>query len=523
MPHQKGIIHRDLKPNNVLIALYDSKPVPKVIDFGVAKATGGKLTENTLFTGFGNIVGTLEYMSPEQAELNNLDIDTRTDIYSLGVILYELLTGERPLDSKRLRQAAFTEMLRIIREEEAPRPSTRLSSLGNLAIVFAGNRGLEVKRLVQLLTGDLDWVVMTALEKNRNRRYSTPGNFAEDIERYLRREEILARPPSIAYKLKKFIQRNRASVLTATVVALSLIVGMVVATWQAMRATRAEAIALVAEAEAKAERDRAIKAEVESKDQREKAIGAEKQAVSEKQRADQELRSAITINSFLREILETSAFVKPESTEAPKFRAILDCAAKKITGNFDKEPMLEASIRSTIGQTYVILNDYAAAEPQMERAFTLARLLLTEDSPSLHFYTRELASVYMHKGDYSKAEPLLQNLVVIARGKYPNTYSPLTRQPEKAEILGELGQALLNQKKYADAEPLLLECNEGYKQITTLNPANHPAVVAIQPRLKASEERLVELYAAMGKQGEAAKWRKELAARKATAREQKPK
>jgi serine/threonine protein kinase len=231
--HHKGVIHRDIKPSNVMVTLHDGVPVVKVIDFGVAKATVQPLTERTLFTAYCQMIGTPAYMSPEQAEMSGLDIDTRSDVYSLGVLLYELLTGTTPLEGKRLRAAGYAEMQRLIREEEAPRPSTRLSSLGDSATVMAGNRGLDVRRLVQLLAGDLDWVVMKALEKDRNRRYSTPGNFAEDVERYLRREAILARPPSAVYKLRKFAQRNRAAVLTAAAVAAALLAGTAAATYSA--------------------------------------------------------------------------------------------------------------------------------------------------------------------------------------------------------------------------------------------------------------------------------------------------
>ncbi|HEY7153037.1 MAG TPA: protein kinase [Gemmataceae bacterium] len=213
--HHKGVIHRDIKPSNVMVTLHDGVPVVKVIDFGVAKATGQRLTEKTLFTAYGQMIGTPTYMSPEQAEMSGLDIDTRSDVYSLGVLLYELLTGTTPLESKRLREAGYAEMQRLIREEEAPRPSNRLSSLGDSATILAGNRGLDVKRLVRLLTEDLDWVVMKALDKDRRRRYDTPGHFAEDVERYLRREPILARPPSTMYKLKKFFQRNWVQVLSS--------------------------------------------------------------------------------------------------------------------------------------------------------------------------------------------------------------------------------------------------------------------------------------------------------------------
>src|SRR5207253_1873044 len=211
---QKGIIHRDLKPSNVLVCLYDGKPVPKVIDFGIAKAAGPRLTEKTMFTEFGQVVGTLEYMSPEQAELNQLDIDTRSDIYSLGVLLYELLTGTTPLERKRFKAVAFLEVLRLIREEESPKPSTRLSTLEELPSI-AANRGLEPKKLSGLVRGELDWIVMKALEKDRNRRYETANGLATDVQRYLHDEHVLACPPSAGYRLRKLARRNKG-LLTAT-------------------------------------------------------------------------------------------------------------------------------------------------------------------------------------------------------------------------------------------------------------------------------------------------------------------
>ena len=224
--HQKGIIHRDLKPSNVLIALYDGKPVPKIIDFGVAKATGARLTDQTLYTEFGSIVGTLEYMSPEQAELNQLDIDTRSDIYSLGVLLYELLTGSTPLEHKRLKQGAILEMLRVIREEESPRPSMRLSTTDELPSI-AACRHVEPRKLSGLVRGELDWIVMKALEKDRNRRYETANGLAADLRRYLDDEPVQACPPSGWYRLGKFSRRNRPALTMAAVVltAVTMAVG----------------------------------------------------------------------------------------------------------------------------------------------------------------------------------------------------------------------------------------------------------------------------------------------------------
>ena len=236
--HQKGVIHRDLKPSNVLIALYDGRPVPKIIDFGVAKAISQKLTEQTMYTEVGQIVGTLEYMAPEQAELNNLDIDTRADVYSLGVILYELLAGSPPFSAKQLRGAAFSEMLRMIREVEPPRPSTRLSSSNELPSI-AANRKLDPKRLTRVVHGDLDWIVMKALEKDRGRRYETANGFAMDLQRYLVDEPVSAGPPRAAYRLRKLIRRNKGPVLAAAAVLLSLAIGTAAVITVQVRANRA--------------------------------------------------------------------------------------------------------------------------------------------------------------------------------------------------------------------------------------------------------------------------------------------
>src|SRR5262245_21977976 len=224
--HHKGIIHRDLKPSNVLVALYDGMPVPKVIDFGVAKAAGQPLTEHTLVTGFGNIVGTLEYMSPEQAEMNQLDIDTRSDIYSLGVLLYELLTGTTPLERKRVKESGMLEALRIIREEEAPTLSNRLATTEELPVI-AANRGLEPVKLTRLVRGELDWIAMKALEKDRNRRYETANAFATDVQNYLDDKPVRAVPPSAGYRLRKFARRNKRALAMISVLALAVVVGVV--------------------------------------------------------------------------------------------------------------------------------------------------------------------------------------------------------------------------------------------------------------------------------------------------------
>jgi len=229
--HHKGIIHRDIKPSNVMVTLHDAVPVVKVIDFGIAKALGQQLTDKTLVTGFAQMVGTPLYMSPEQAQLSGLDIDTRSDIYSLGVLLYELLTGTTPFDKERLRAAGYDEMRRIIREEEPARPSTRLSTLGQAAVTVSERRQSDPKRLSQLLRCELDWIVMKTLEKDRNRRYETANGLAWDVQRYLNDEPVSACPPSSWYRLRKFARRNKAGLAVGGIVLLFLLVLGVGAGW----------------------------------------------------------------------------------------------------------------------------------------------------------------------------------------------------------------------------------------------------------------------------------------------------
>lgn len=241
--HQKGIIHRDLKPSNILVTLHDGKPVIKVIDFGVAKAINQQLTEKTLFTAFGQMVGTPQYMSPEQAEISGLDVDTRSDVYSLGVLLYELLTGSTPLEAQDLREAGYVEIQRLIKESEPLKPSTRLSTSGEMLTAIAKHRSVTPDRLSALLRGDLDWVVMKALEKDRNRRYATPVALGDDVTRYLSKEPVDAFPPSAAYRTRKFIRRNRRLVFGATAFGLVLITSTAVASWGWISAIRQKQIA----------------------------------------------------------------------------------------------------------------------------------------------------------------------------------------------------------------------------------------------------------------------------------------
>ena len=354
--HQKGIIHRDIKPTNVLVAEHDGKPVPKVIDFGVAKALGQQLTERTLVTGVGSIVGTLEYMSPEQAEFNAVDVDTRADIYSLGVVLYELLTGTTPFTSERLKGAAMTEALRLIREEEPPKPSTRLSDSRDSLASISAQRRLEPAGLTKEVRGELDWIVMKALEKDRNRRYETANGLAGDIDRYLNDEPVEASSPGTGYRLRKFVRRNRGPVLAASLLLVALAGGVVGTTVGLVRAEQARRAA-----GRRAEGERVAKELAEKRlAQTEKAIG---------------------ILGSMFENLDPMA----EEQEGRPLRAILgerlNQAAAELQGEAVGDRLVMAQLQDRLGQTYLALGHAAKAEALFDKAVRTRQDHLGADHP----------------------------------------------------------------------------------------------------------------------------------------------
>jgi non-specific serine/threonine protein kinase/serine/threonine-protein kinase len=465
--HQKGIIHRDLKPSNVLVALYDGRPVPKVIDFGLAKATGPKLTERTLFTVFGAVVGTLEYMAPEQAEVNQLDVDTRADIYSLGVLLYELLTGSTPLERGRLKKAALLEVLRLIREHEPPRPSVRLSSLETLASV-AAMRSTEPAKLTKLVRGELDWIVMKCLEKDRERRYETATGLARDLERYLADEPVQACPPSAAYRLRKLARRHRTALLTAAAFAGLLLVAVVVSTWQAVEARRAEAVAVTERDQKDAQWRRAEAAEASAKAERDRNV-------AEKTRADQEAAVATAVKQFLQDDLlrQADSHQQADRQFAPdpdvKVRTLLDRAAAGIDKRFPNQPLVAAAIREALGDAYVGIGAYAQAVQHLRAALALRTTHQGQDHRETLSALQRLAYAYLRAGQPAESIHLFEQMRA-QEAKYP-----VRNRPDDGILLRGLGMAYRAQGKFAQAASLLEKALALYKQ---LDGDEHPHTLA---------------------------------------------
>jgi tetratricopeptide (TPR) repeat protein len=404
--HQKGIIHRDLKPSNVIVTVHDVRPVAKVIDFGIAKATQGPLTDKTIYTQFTQLVGTPLYMSPEQAGLSDLDIDTRSDVYALGVLLYELLTGTTPFDGERLKNAGYDEMRRILREDEPSRPSTRLSTLQHARLsTIAEQRGVEPHRLSRNLRGELDWIVMKALEKDRDRRYESASAFAADVQRYLNDEEVVACPPSAGYRLQKYCRRNRRGLGGAGVVAAALVAATAVSIWQAVKARDAE------------------------------------------HRAADEAAIACAVNDFLQRDLFGLSDALGQSDQFGgnphlTVKETLDRAAARIGQRYDNQPLVEAAIRTAIGQTYRNVWEYELAILHLERALALRRTYLGPMHADTLTTAVFLANMYLWSGRHRDAialhQQVLENRREVLGPDHPETLSSLGGLAGAYQFAGQL-------------------------------------------------------------------------------------
>ncbi len=403
--HQKGVIHRDLKPSNILVMVQENKPVPKIIDFGIAKAIEHRLTERTLFTEQGQLIGTPEYMSPEQAEMSGLDVDTRTDIYSLGVMLYELLVGVLPFDPETLRSASFGEIQRIIREKEPPKASTRLSSLGDTQTSIAEHRKANPSSLRKELKGDLDWITMRAMAKDRTQRYASASELEADIERYIRHEPVVAGPPSTIYRIKKYIKRHKVGIAAATLVILAILIGIT-----------GTSIGLF------------------------KAVRAEKKAREEAETAQQ-------VSDFLVELFKVSDPGEARGNSITA-REILDKGAGKIDKELDAQPRIQSRLMETMGRVYRNLGLYTQAAPILEKSLSLKRRVYGEEHLEVATSLHTLAVLYDTQGKYQEAESLFRQSLAIKEKILGQDHFDVAKSFNSIAVVN------WNQGKYAEAEPL---------------------------------------------------------------------
>ncbi|TVQ60959.1 MAG: serine/threonine protein kinase [Phycisphaerales bacterium] len=493
--HSKGIIHRDLKPSNILVSMQDARPLARVIDFGIAKTTQARLTEKTLFTEHRQLIGTPEYMSPEQAD-GDLDIDTRSDIYALGVLLYELLTGSTPFSAKELRSAAYGEMQRIIREVDPPKPSTRLSQSASGVASVAAARKIEPGRLHALIRGDLDWIVMKSLEKNRTRRYETASGLAADIERYLNGEAVLAAPPSRSYQLRKFVRRNWVNVSAASAVMVALLIGVVGFAWQAK---------LVG-----AQRDRAVLAEAVSErraDELQAVSDFQSQMLSQVDAAAAGLRltedarerfDAALINAGIPEAergVQSAAFAngwaRLNATDIALQlidSTILTPALSEIDRQFADQPLVQAKLLGAIAERYGDLGLIDSAWDACQRQVELLRASVGEDHPDtikarIHEYR-----LLDDRGGSAEAEINLRGLLDKHLDRLGADHALML------SASSQLGSALSNQARYIESEAVFREVLEDQRRIlgddhrlTMLAMSNIASVLRDQGRYSDAE------------------------------------
>ncbi len=436
--HQKGIIHRDIKPSNVLVTEFDGKPVPKIIDFGIAKAIDAKVSEQSLHTDFGAVVGTLEYMSPEQAGLESLDIDTRSDVYSLGVLMYELLTGSTPIDRNQLRSVAFIELLRAIREIDPPRPSTRISSTDNAPSV-AANRSIEPSRLQGYVRGDLDWIAMRALEKDRERRYQTANDLSQEIQRFLLHEPVHAGPPTVRYRLSKFLRRNRTASLAIGLVLLSMLVGSIATTLGWLESSRQYTLAVAAQGH---ERDARELAEQRL---------SEAEAAREKEKQARETSDAIA--NF---IADTLGRASPEADG--RNATIADAFAKsvdKLNKDFEDRPFIRSKLLHSIGWTYLKLGLYQESVEVLSDSYEVYKEQFGAKDKLAAGLLSDLATAYRSSGKIKKAIELGEQSLAIHASASDSTPNDQTAAKVNLatsyKLAGDLKRAIeLQENCYAE-------------------------------------------------------------------------
>ncbi|MGD8451919.1 MAG: serine/threonine-protein kinase [Phycisphaerae bacterium] len=391
--HQKGVIHRDIKPSNVLVTLRDGVPAPKVIDFGIAKAMHESLTEKTLQTGFRQFVGTPEYVSPEQVSMGELDVDTRSDIYSLGVLLYELLAGVTPFDTQALRDTSYAEMQRVVREREPPTPSRRVGGLGDTLARVARARRIEPGSLARTLRGDLDWIVMKALEKDRDRRYDAAVALSEDVQRYLRDEPVTAGPPGLTYQLRKLAKRHKAAFASAAVV-LGILLAFGI--WMSVLYAQADVLRAHAQHErqtAEANTVRAQKAE---------------------RLAQAEAQTAAEVAQILTALLEAADPLQTDGSGGTA-REMLDAAAENIQRNLKEQPEIQARLLDIVGRVYTNLGLFGKAQPLLATAVDLRRATLGDAHADTIASMNSLGKALMYDSKLSEAEPLLREAMSLGQ------------------------------------------------------------------------------------------------------------